>query len=257
VNIVIIRPEQMAVFELVKLPDFENYMVAHLMDFTLLHSRAIGEEGIRAIIRSGVERSKTYGLTRKGPVRLFIEMVFLLGVDFDTDPQFPWIRTTLEDPRAGDENSRADLLHERLMDYVNAAGGPGREYSRRSLVRARRLPFTALAEAGAPTDEELLRGMRDAYPEKFEYVGEQRLRPLIRRAEEEANRYRMLPGTAARLFTGLMYALGHGVLRDPKYPFLGRTLTNAAISDADRRAQRVHSKMMTYLDHVLEHMARE
>ena len=255
-NLVIIRREQMDAFEAVKLPDFENFMVTHLMDFTPLHSKTIGTEGIRAIIRSGVERSKAYGLNKKGPVRLFIEMVFLMGVDFDTDPQFPWIRTALEDHQAGDETRRADLLHERLMAYVTSVGGPDREYARRSLIRARRLPFTGSADTAAPPDEELLRGMRDAYPEKLEYVGEAPVRLLIRRAEEEANRYAMPRGTAVPLFTGLMYTLGHGVLRDPKYSFLDHTLKNAAIADADRRAQRVYSKMMTYLDHVLEHTAR-
>ncbi len=55
------------------------------------------------------------------------------------------------------------------------------------------------------------------------------------------------PGFATPLFP----AVGHGMARDPHVPWIAKTLNNAAIEDPNKRAERLHSKAMTYLDEIL------
>jgi hypothetical protein len=56
------------------------------------------------------------------------------------------------------------------------------------------------------------------------------------------------------LFINLMFALGHGFATDPQYPWISNTLYNSAVSDPDKRAERLYAKTMVYLDHVLANL---
>jgi hypothetical protein len=250
----IIRKEQMQALEEARLPEFEDYMVVHLKDFSLLHSESLGEAGIRALLRVGMERAKKHGFTHRGPVKFYIETMILLGVDFDTDPQYPGPGEILRDPLMPDQTQRADRVHTWLMDLLDAAGGPNRQYARQALYRAKEIPFQAIPVSSSNFEDEVIRYMKENHPEKAAYLGETALRGLIPRAIEETKKYSVSTDAGVCLFIGLMFAVGHGFAGDPKYPWIGNTLTNPAIIDPDKRVERLYSKTMTYLDHVLQHI---
>jgi hypothetical protein len=250
-----IRSEQVMAMEEVRMPAFEGELVKHLVDFTPLHAELLGESGLRGIVRAGVERSRQYGFTRRGPVRFFIELLFMLGWSFDSDPQLTWVKEVLDEPSVA-QMLRADRLHQLVMHYRDIVGGKRGEIAVRSLRRARQELFAIQPLSGEGLEDAALRRMETVHPEKYEYVGVGALRDLIRMARTQATSYSLTSGEAHGLIIGLMFALGSGVITDPKYPWIKRTLTNAAISDPDRRAERVYSKAMTYLDHVIAHLAR-
>jgi hypothetical protein len=102
----------------------------------------------------------------------------------------------------------------------------------------------------------MLRGFHTLYPQKYEYVGEPPLRTLIERGRELASRYAVSTETGVVLFVALMFALGHGFATDPLFPWVSGTLHNPAIVDPDKRVERLYSKMMTYLDHVLTYLGQ-
>jgi hypothetical protein len=235
------------------LPDFEHEMVAHLREFAPMHFQVLGPDGVRPIVHFALARAAPYGFTYGGPVQLYFEMMFLLGADFDTDPQYPWAARILRDRGAG-QSERADHLYDEVMAYVEAAGGPGREYARRALRKAREIPLAAAPHNRATFEDDLIRAMQVSHPEKFAYVGEQPLRALLPAAIAQARNYSIATPAGVSLLAGLMFALGHGVVTDPKYSFIEHTLVNPAITEADRRVERLYSKVMTYLDHVLKYL---
>jgi hypothetical protein len=49
-------------------------------------------------VRRGVARAVELGFTKRGPIRLFLELEWLFGTGFDTDPQIPWAGEVLSDP---------------------------------------------------------------------------------------------------------------------------------------------------------------
>ena len=250
----IIRKQQLQSLEEVRSPAFDDFMVNHLRDFTPLHWQSLGEAGIRNLITAGIQHAKAHGLTHRGPVRFYIESIVLLGIDFDTDPQYPEPRRILQDPQLRDQTQRADRLHGWIIDLLEMVGGPDRQYAQQALCRARAIPFQPLTRFDPKFEGEILRRMAEMHPEKVAYLGDEAVLGLIPRAVEEANRFSVATDAGICLFLGLMYAVGHGVARDPKYPWVLRTLTNPAISDADRRVERLYSKTMTYLDHVLSNL---
>jgi hypothetical protein len=249
-----IRAAQLETFEQVRLPEFEDSMVEHMKEFSPLHSKSLGEEGMRTLIRAGLERAKKHGFTQRNTVRFYLETNILLGIDFDTDPQYPWAGQILRDATTPDQTKRADRLHERLIDLLDTAGGPNRQFAKLALHRARKIPFQATPVGSGRFEQEALLSMRQTHPEKADYVGEAALRGLIPRAIEETRKYAVATDAGVCLFLGLMFAVGHGFAGDPKYPWVANTLTNSAVTEVDKRVERLYSKTMTYLDHVLQHL---
>jgi hypothetical protein len=82
----IIRAEQMRVFEERAWQQFEEEMMAHSKDFSPRLCELIGDEQLRVAVRAAIARAMDYGFTNRGPIRLFVEMMFLCGSSFDTDP---------------------------------------------------------------------------------------------------------------------------------------------------------------------------
>jgi hypothetical protein len=250
----LIRKQQIEVFEEVRSPQFDDYMVAHLKDFTPLHSASLREAGIRKLISVGIEQARRYGFTWRGPVKFYIEAMILLGVDFDTDPQYPWPGKILRDVSIPDQTERADRVHAWLMELLDAAGGPDREYAKQALNRARKIPLEPIPVSDPRFEDQIIGRMKENHPEKVLYLGETVLRNLISHAIEETKNYFVSTDAGVCLFIGLMFAVGHGFAHDPKYPWIANTLTNPAITDPDKRVERLYSKTMTYLDHVLQHL---
>jgi hypothetical protein len=249
-----IRKEQLEAIEEVRLPEFEDYMVEHLANASPLHSKSLGEKGIRTLIRAGMQRAREHGFTQRGPVKFYIETTILLGIDFDTDPQYPQAAEILDDPSIPDQTDRADRVHAWLMEFLDAAGGPDRQYARRALQRARQIPHEPIPVSSPTFDSQIIERMRETHPEKVDYLGEPVLRRLIRRAIKEAKKYGVANDAGVCLFVGLMFAVGHGFVGDPKYPWIAKTLTNGAVTDPDKRVERLYSKTMVYLDQVLQHL---
>jgi hypothetical protein len=247
-----IRPAQMKTFEDAALRQFEDDMVSHLKAFAPEHCAAIGDDAVRQVVRTGMDKAQRYGLTNRGPVRFFLELKILFGSEFDTDPHLPWALQTLNDPKLPEQMAKADRLYERFLKYEQEVAGPNSENALEALRRTRAQRIDDLPPLGRPFETEVLARLRSVYPAKCAYVGEPRLRALLVFSQQLAEKHALLAGPAVALFTGLAFALGHGFIQDPLYPWVADTLGNDAIPEMSKRVERVHSKMMTYLDGVLK-----
>ncbi len=252
----IVNDAQLAALEEIDPGAFEDYMAVHLVEFSPPHAQALGEPGLRALVREGVAKAARHGWTRRGPVKFHIELMLLLGFEFDADPQYPAVAAILQDPAGGDQVERADRIHAWVTDLIERVAGPDGSLTTRSLRRAVAMPFEPVAADSDGFEATMIERMRAIHPEKVAFVGEPALRALIARAGEEAARYDVATDAGVCLFVGLTFAMGRGVARDPKYPWVAGTLTNPAIVDRDRRVERLHSKAMTYLVHVLRNLER-
>lgn len=94
-----LRKEQMEIFRRQELRRFEDEVYAHLLREHPRACAALGEGAVRRSIRRGIERAGAYGITREPDVGGYIDLMYRLGHDFDTDPARPWARAILESPR--------------------------------------------------------------------------------------------------------------------------------------------------------------
>ncbi len=243
-----IRPAQMRVFEEAARRRFEDEMVIHSQEFTPELSETIGEEQLRVALRQAIRRAGDYGFTNRGPVRLYLELTFLHGSDFDTDPQYPTIARILRSPT--DQMERADRIYARVLDYQQKVSGPEAMNTRQALVDLlvfAKKPVTFTSSNCVPV---LLREMHAIFPQKAAYVGDEGLKALIHAGQTEARKHH-LPIRGEALCVTLMFAFGHGCANDPLYPWISRTLRDERIVDGAARAERLEKKAVTWLEHVL------
>ncbi len=247
----VVRQGQMAVFARAAIENFEREMREHLKTFTPKHCEVLGDDGVRRVVQLGRGRAGAYGFANRGPVRLYIELMFMFGSDFDTDPQYPWTAQILAANNGVDQMTRADRLYEKTLDYLEKVAGPDNEYAKAALRRVKEQRLDAVRASPGSLETEALSRMKQNYPEKCQYVGDAALRALIPRGIESAKQHGVATDKGSILFIALAFVLGHGFASDPQFPWIESTLKNDHITDADRRIERLYSKAMTYLDHVL------
>jgi hypothetical protein len=253
----VIRKEQMDVFRVAAARAFEGEMVVHLAAFSPPLVEAVGEEPLRKAVRLGMERAASHGFNHRGPVRLYLELMLLLGSHFDTDPQCPWATEILADRDSGSQTDRAGRLYERTMDYRAKVAGPKDAYTLNAL---RNIAVLARQPSTWPTDGfagAMLREIALLYPEKVSYVGEEAISGLIRKGMDGARIQRFSTTRGMALVVMLMFAMGHGCGWDPLYPWIAQTLRDGAVKDPDARAARLEKRALTWLEHVLANADKE
>jgi len=242
-----IRHEQQQAFQQASLQRFEDEMVEHLKQFAPKHCEVIGEPAVRNVIRLGMERAKQYGFTNRGPVRLYLEVMFMFGSFFDGDPQLPWVVEILNDRAKPDQMGRADRLHVRTMEYLNDVVGPNKEYYMEALRRISRGRAEHFPVSGGDLENAAVRALTTLYPQKCEYVGQARLRALIQGCVKDATEHGVSTLKGVSLFIVLAFTLGYGYASDPQFPWIGATLDDALVGDPTARVERLYKKATAYL----------
>lgn len=243
-----IKPQQIGAFSAARQSGFEAEMRVHLREFLPGVARGAGDDGLAQAIRNGARRARRHGFTQRGPVRLYLEMMVLLGSRFDTDPQYPWAAQVLGGA-ADDvsERQRAQELHHRFTRYLAVVGGPDDPPAAAARSLARDLSHRTLL-AGDSAMASLVRLAQWAYPEKAGAVGPEGLSALADTAIEQAAVHGLVAPRQVTLVFGLMLAFGHGCLDDPLHPWIAETLASpGAGPGAGDRADRLEAQALQRL----------
>jgi hypothetical protein len=103
----VIRTEQFKLFEGESRARFVREMVDHARRYLPYHFHALGEQGTREAIQYGIDRARAHEIVSVPGVRAYVQLMFVLGPDFDQDPQMPWAPEALS---ADDEKTRIQKL---------------------------------------------------------------------------------------------------------------------------------------------------
>ncbi len=250
------QPAQMPAFDDLGLRSFENDMVEHLKDFASKHCEVIGEVNVRQVTRLGIKRAKGYGFTNRGPVRFYIECMFLFGSDFDTDPLLHCAAQILTDPGYSDQMVRAMGLHDVIMDFVDRVIGRDRKPYARALGRAcEAIRKPIMVPSGPELDEFMFSLLIDLFPERHAYLGDESLHALVKRGPAVAEGIGVATERGVGLSILLAYALGHGFSCDPLYPWVERTLKDSRLRTSEMRVEWLERRGRSYLEHAAEYLA--
>ncbi len=250
----VIRNDQIKTLEEFALNDFENELVEHCKKFAPKHSEVIEESGVREVVRLGIKRAENYGLTNRGPVRFYVEMMFMFGSDFDTDFQMPWAGGVLNNEAIADQTQRADILHDKMLEYLEQVSGPDDKFSLDALRRMNQASAEDYHLTKQDFDRQMAAALRSIYPQKCEYLGEELLGTLIQRGKDLARSYSITSLNGTALMAALTLALGHGFAADPLFPWVSKTLADESIAEPNERAERLQKKMKIYLDQALKYL---
>ena len=251
----VIREEQMEVFKQVALESFEIEMVAHSKEFTPRLCKVLGEEQLRVALRQAMQRAESYGFTNKGPVRFYIDLMFLYGSDFDTDPQYPALSKVLN--ASGDQMTRAEQIYEEILDYQSKVSGIDNVNVTNVLEALSVLAQKQIAFTQDNFEVTIFKGINHAFPQKVSYIGKEALTKLIAEGRTEAQRYDFATLRGEALIVVLMFALGHGCTNDPLYPWIAQILRDLGIKNSRARANQLEKKAFAWLEYVLNGLREE
>lgn len=243
-----IRQDQVEAFRQHHLQKFEDEMVEHLAKFAPEHSKLMGEPNCRRTIRFGMERASEYGFVDRGPVRFYIDLMFMFGSYFDTDPQLPWASAVLGSHEPVSQAVRADRLFAAMKEYFNRIVEPERERLVKGLQGLAQGRTEDYFPPGMSREEALLQGVRKACPLRYEYLVEPTLRRLIRHGMEIARSCGFTSDKGVGLIVVMVFVLGHGFYKDPQYGWIARGLDSKLQPDADRRVEELAAQSKLYLD---------
>ena len=92
-----IRDEQMASLSEGPRSRYEDARVRHVRETFSESFEALGEDGVRSMVREGMVRAVTYRITAESDVARFIDVMLLVSADFDAVPDDSWLGQTLAD----------------------------------------------------------------------------------------------------------------------------------------------------------------
>lgn len=109
----IIRSEQMKIFRDKDEQEFIDTVMNDLQANYPEEIEGIQPETLRQMVQNGIIRAQQYGLTKKYSIALFIELMFLIGPNFD---EYPPVSFVLRDCRL-EPNARMDKLVDSITEH--------------------------------------------------------------------------------------------------------------------------------------------
>ncbi|MDI1446967.1 hypothetical protein [Polyangium sp. 6x1] len=203
----------------------------------------VPERAIAAVARLGATRAARHGLTRLGPVRLFVEMMILFGCAFDDDPLFPWAGAALAEAHPT-QTTKADRLHDAMMEYLRATAGIDQQRTLAAMRRFEPIATRALSMDVAPEaiHAVLLQETRALFPERLAYLGPEG-EAKAAHAWAALAEARGITGGGAVVHALLACLLGHGFVEDPLFAWADTRLrggdVQAIVSEAGLYCERV------------------
>jgi hypothetical protein len=229
----------------------EREMVVHLPRFAPNEAVVIGDEGVRRVVGFAAIRAGLHGVTDVGLLRLHVELMFVLGGLFDTDPLLPWAGEILADPEVPDQETRMARLHASALRYLDEVAGPRRSFARAALERVRDVRPETLSGMGPLAERRVVELLMTIDPARGAHVGEPRLRDLVRRAGAVAAGRSLVTDRGVGLATLMMFTLGHGFTEDPVLPWVKAALADGA--DPDARVHGLEQAFGAHVDRALHH----
>jgi hypothetical protein len=252
-----ITREQLQAFERLSRQRFVEETIDHLYQFTPVHARSLRSERLRSIIELGIHRALKHGFTQCGPVRLFIEVMFTLGSDFDSDPQYPWVATLIGQEQAGElQLDRAHEFYLATNSYLDVAVGPEGKHLLEALRRAQSEGLDPAFDSFEELDGQIMKRLQEIGPEKSSYIDERGLRELIRYGRSMARIHGALTIADEVLIVLLMFGLGHGCLADPQFPWIAAILSRHESSYDLDKFSRLREVAMHYLGRTIRNLSR-
>jgi hypothetical protein len=115
-----IRAEQLEAYSQAEVDRFEDWMTNHLKRFFPRECKTLGDSGLKETIQFGIRRAASYGIRAKRDVCKYIDLVVVLGRDFEKDEKLPWAIEILKSQN--EPSSKIEILHEIARTHLKDSG---------------------------------------------------------------------------------------------------------------------------------------
>jgi hypothetical protein len=226
--------------------EFEDDMIPHLREFSPNHWQSLDEQGLRDVVRLGMQRAGNYGVTNPGHLRLYVAIMLMYGSFFDNDPLMPWSEEVLRDSTIDNTQGRIDRLHQKMRWYYYEISGPHRLHDRQALRKCERALVQGYSINDPSFESKLVAAFFDIHARRAAYLGEERLRALVREAVAAAQRLEVATVDGVSMVAFLMFVKGHWFAQDPLVPWARAALVSEVAGEWDSRAKKLERAFYAY-----------
>jgi hypothetical protein len=225
----IIRAEQLDVLQRVTTLRFEDRTFAHMATYFPDFLDLSDEAAIRTAIRRAWRRASTYDIVTERGVWQFVDVAFMLGEGFDTDPRVPWAAETLRSRR--NEQARMEELFKGALAFID---GTKKDFPAWGGDKKRLL--TALQQLEAESSDEITEGdlpefksrllalFQTGLPARYDYIGPKAMHAAVDGGLRGARDQGLTTRRGGAIYTSLTLLLGSDVSSDPLYPWVSDAL---------------------------------
>ncbi|MDY6991875.1 MAG: hypothetical protein SVR94_04620, partial [Pseudomonadota bacterium] len=206
----------------------------------------IGETQLRKVIQYSVSQAEQYGLTTQREVCLYLNLMLLLGSDFDTDIQLPWAKQALKDETTISPYVRIKRLYDVAMIHLNQVVGINGEHFDRAINKMKNQLSKWIVLVGPVFEPDLISLLKQLYPQKSQAIGESVLRQLIKQGMTSTQVYNIATQGGTILYVCLMIMLGGHFDKDPKYPRIVTILNNTSLTESDLKIKLIYEEISHY-----------
>ncbi|RZB35488.1 MAG: hypothetical protein SRB2_03081 [Desulfobacteraceae bacterium Eth-SRB2] len=244
----VIRAEQAEALKVAAVNNFVKSMVAHIKEFFPNHFRVFTGKGAHVVAEYAVKRARRHDFVTERNVCLYLNVMLILGSNFDDDPQLGWTTRILKDEDITDPSDRADILMDKTLEYFDViAGVNNRQINRTFLKLDREFSKAVSAPSQGPFEADARNLLKWINPNKYEAVGDKSIRELIEIGMDSANQYEVFSESGMLLYISLMFILGSGFDRDPQAPWAKKDLNDPNIETGNERADQLLKDFMSNL----------
>lgn len=181
--------DQVDVLKKISIESYIDEITEHCTDIFPRLIPLYRKEDVHYYIQQGITLAKKAGYTQRGPVRLYINMMILLGVNFECDPLFQWLKT--EGGNTLPQIERSVICYGLLDDYLASVYGENGRFYKKSLERFKNYSVKFFPEKISSNNEGLHELLRGIYPQKYDFAGYDAVNDLISLSVDKCERYKL------------------------------------------------------------------
>lgn len=236
----VIRHDQLLALQGPAVGQFESDMLAHLGLHYPIDQRLLGDEGLRAVIRGGLQRALAAGFTLSDDLARYVTLCLVLGIGFSADPLLPWASRIVAQG-AGKPGTGQRLIEEAAV-YLELTNGADGRAALLALLRTVALDFATATDAdgSADADASLWQLLRHLWPRKHRRIQPAQRVAYLKSAKAAAAADGMDTAGSVRLHSILAFLLGIEFSRDPALPWAQAALAATAGAPAGMRARALY-----------------
>jgi hypothetical protein len=218
----VIRNQQLDAFRPLLRQRFEDA----LTDIVAASYPGVPRAQVGQLVALGVQEAAARSYVTKRQVSVYVSLMLMLGVDFASDPQLPWVAAYLDERAIADPTMRIEQLFAASLAYLGATAGEQGERMAGVLVRMRAFDLASVpGRTGEAWISDIARILEAFHPEKFRHQGEPAMRKLIWVGTRRAHKQGIRERGEVFAFVTLMFFFGSGFDRDPLYPWAAASLS--------------------------------
>ncbi|CDL86714.1 hypothetical protein [Xenorhabdus cabanillasii] len=207
----------------------------------------LGKEGLRKALEDAVEKAKNDGFDQRGAVQLYIDILILFGEEFQTDPQYSWIREILDNHAHLGQLEKTTLLYHEVTRYLNEVHGEQDENLKASILKFQNINIEHLNVQWNTYKSNVDVLLNSLFPKKYQHIKQDNIKKVIQFGIEKSSQYGIEDANHAAFLTLIMFLLGHEFDQDIFLPHLNTRLFKQYYTDIDSLIIEMEKQAKDYL----------